>query len=248
MKSQNPKAIADKFYGDPFSRKIRDGNRCCEFGPSIFKSGFGTKSLLIDKETLTVYELPSGFGRFGDLPMLDYENKWGLFTWPDQGGIPIPDEDKILRKEEVIGRNNGADANESQQKNQGVDELEVNISEAEQILFEAAEIEDTNIKLAEELYRKAIALLLKDAQTTTRDNFLMLAYSALGQLHVTQEQFLSAIDPLSDAVALCQSSDHKKELYFVGVVCVQLLADCYSALGRTEELAALAELLDRAEL
>lgn len=246
MKPHNPKAIADKYYGDPFSRKVREGKRCCLFGPSIFKSGVGTKSLLIDKETLTVYELPSSFGRFGDLPMLDYENKWGLFAWPEQGGIPIPDEDKILRQETVRSANTGAVANASQHQNQSLEEFETNNVEAEQILFEAAEVEDTNIKLAEELYRKAIALLLNDPQSSTRDNFLMLAYSALGHLLVTQEQFLAAIEPLNNAVALCQSSEHKKELYFVGVVCVQLLTDCYSALGRTEELAALAQVLERA--
>ena len=106
MKSHNPKSIADKFYGDPFSRKIREGKRCCLFGPSIFKSGYGGAQLLIDKETLIRYEIYSGMMQYGDLPFLDYENQLGLFTWPSEGGKPIADDEKIKEQkalEELTG-------------------------------------------------------------------------------------------------------------------------------------------------
>lgn len=343
MKSHNPKAIADKFYGDPFSRKIREGKRCCLFGPSIFKSGHGGAQLLIDKETLTRYEIYSGMIRFGELPFLDYENQLGLFTWPSEGGKPIADEEKILSQQitnlkqtnwQTSAENikllvalldqqatsnlklkdaNFADiekifheainiqmqhpklfANSSQTAldhylyqlkikgrisekqdleskwtaalggnisaprqaaNEATAELveaveiveETSNVEAEQLLFDAADAEDAkNLKLAEELYRKAIALLLKDPPNLSRDQFVMLSYSALGQMLVAQQQFLSATEPLASSVAFFQASQHQQELMLSATVCLQLLGECFTELGRTDELAALARVMDEA--
>lgn len=247
MKSHNPKAIADKFYGDPFSRKIKEGKRCCLFGPSIFKSGYRGAMLLIDKETLTRYEIHSGMLRYGDLPFLDYENQMGLFTWPSEGGKPIADEEKIRLEEKSAAAKTGgqAEAGAATDVPKGLEETS-NI-EAEQLLFDAAEAEDANNqKLAEELYKKAITVLLKDEPNVTRDSFLMLAYSALGHLLVVQKQFLIATEPLASSIAFFQSSDCKQELRLSATVCVQLLGECLTELGRSDELAALAIVLEEA--
>jgi tetratricopeptide (TPR) repeat protein len=251
MKSHNPKAIADKFYGDPFSRKIREGKRCCLFGPSIFKSGYGGAILLIDKESLARYEIYSGMMRYGDLPFLDYENQLGLFSWPNGGGAPIADEEKIQLKQ-------AADLRQANQNLEKEDEKEASCQtekgrsgeylEAEQLLFDAAEAEDANnLTLAEDLYRKAIAVLLTEEPCVTRDSFLMLAYSALGHLLVGQKQFLEATKALDSSVNFFQSSNHKQELLLTGTVCVQILAECLTALGRTSELATLAKVIEQAK-
>jgi hypothetical protein len=253
MKPHNPKAIADKYYGDPFSRKAREGKRCCLFGPSIFKSGVGGAMLLIDKETLTRYEIHSGMMRYGDLPFLDYENQLGLFSWPSEGGAPIADDEKILLKQVAELRQS-----EQNSKDEDAQLFEAQLRadndrsgeqlEAEQFLFDAAEAEDANnLKLAEDLYSKAIAVLLRDEPSVTRDSFLMLAYSALGHLLVGQKQFLEATKALTSSVTFFQSSNYKQELLLTGTVCVQILAECLTALGRTDELAALAEVLDQAK-
>jgi hypothetical protein len=253
MKSHNPKAIADKFYGDPFSRKIREGKRCCLFGPSIFKSGYGGAQLLIDKETLIRYEIYSGMMQYGDLPFLDYENQLGLFTWPSEGGKPIADDEKIKEQKALEEKSNGANsepkietANVAANAAAKVLDEPGNL-EAEQLLFDAADAEDAkNHKLAEELYRQAITVLLKDEAHISRDSFLMLAYSALGHLLVAQKQFLPATEPLASSVAFFQASQYKQELMLSATVCVQLLGECLTELGRTDELAALATVMDEA--
>ncbi len=253
MKSHNPKSIADKFYGDPFSRKIREGKRCCLFGPSIFKSGYGGAQLLIDKETLIRYEIYSGMIQYGDLPFLDYENQLGLFTWPSEGGKPIANDEKIKERKALEETSNGANGETIIEKanvaaKAGANELdEPGNLEAEQLLFDAADAEDAqNHKLAEELYRKAITVLLKDEAHISRDSFLMLAYSALGHLLVAQKQFLPATEPLASSVAFFQASQYKQELMLSATVCVQLLGECLTELGRTDELAALATVMDEA--
>ena len=251
MKSHNPKAIADKFYGDPFSRKIREGKRCCLFGPSIFKSGYGGAQLLIDKETLTRYEIYSGMMQYGDLPFLDYENQLGLFTWPSEGGKPIANDEKIKERKALEEKSTGANgetkietANVAAKAAAKVLDEPGNL-EAEQLLFDAADAEDAqNHKLAEDLYRQAITVLLKDEAHVSRDSFLMLAYSALGHLLVAQKQFLPATEPLASSVAFFQASQYKQELMLSATVCVQLLGECLTELGRTDELAALATVMD----
>ncbi|MDP3506556.1 MAG: hypothetical protein Q8T09_01070 [Candidatus Melainabacteria bacterium] len=253
MKSHNPKAIADKFYGDPFSRKIREGKRCCLFGPSIFKSGYGGAILLIDKESLARYEIYSGMMRYGDLPFLDYENQLGLFSWPSGGGAPIADEEKILQKQIVEHKQSDQNSKDDvaqplEAQWQAENDRSGEHLEAEQFLFDAAEAEDANnLKLAEGLYRKAIACLVRDEPSVTRDSFLMLAYSALGHLLAGQKQFLEATKALTSSVDFFQSSNYKQELLLTGTVCVQILAECLTALGRTDELAALAEVLEQAK-
>ncbi|MBP6746772.1 hypothetical protein KA344_16150 [bacterium] len=335
MKPHNPKAIADKYYGDPFSRKAREGKRCCLFGPSIFKSGYGGAMLLIDKETLTRYEINSGMMRYGDLPFLDYENRLGLFSWPREGGAPIADDEKILLKQIADLRQSNWQASAEnikllaalldQQAASYLKLKEPNFSdvekilleaisiqmqhpklfssdtatpldrylkelklkgrseeiqlleakwqaarsgdkvaaieatahadaheetgniEAEQLLFDAAEAEDANNqKLAEELYKRAITVLLRDKPNVIRDSFLMLAYSALGHLLVAQKQFLTATEPLASSIAFFQTSEYKQELMLSATVCVQLLGECLTELGRTDELAALAAVMDEA--
>ncbi len=250
MKSHNPKAIADKFYGDPFSRKIREGKRCCLFGPSIFKSGYGGAQLLIDKETLTRYEIYSGMMQYGDLPFLDYENQLGLFTWPNEGGKPIANEEKIKARKALEEKPTGAIVERKiETANAAGKALEEHGNlEAEQLLFDAADAEDAkNHKLAEDLYRQAITVLLKDEAHISRDSFLMLAYSALGHLLVAQKQFLPATEPLASSVAFFQASQYKQELMLSATVCVQLLGECLTELGRTDELAALATVMDEAK-
>lgn len=253
MKSHNPKAIADKFYGDPFSRKIREGKRCCLFGPSIFKSGYGGAQLLIDKETLTRYEIYSGMMQYGDLPFLDYENQLGLFTWPSEGGKPIANQEKIKERKALEEKSAGAKGETKIETANGAAKAAAKVLdepgnlEAEQLLFDAADAEDAkNHKLAEDLYRQAITVLLKDEAHISRDSFLMLAYSALGHLLVSQKQFLPATEPLASSVAFFQASQYKQELMLTATVCVQLLGECLTELGRSDELAALATVLDEA--
>jgi hypothetical protein len=74
----------------------------------------------------------------------------------------------------------------------------------------------------------------------------MLAYSALGHLLVAQKQFLPATEPLASSVAFFQASQYKQELMLSATVCVQLLGECLTELGRTDELAALATVMDEA--
>jgi len=207
--------------------------------------------LLIDKETLTRYEIYSGMMQYGDLPFLDYENQLGLFTWPNEGGKPIANDEKIREQKALEEKSTGANvetkietANIAANAAAKVLDEPGNL-EAEQLLFDAADAEDAqNHKLAEELYRQAITVLLKDEAHISRDSFLMLAYSALGHLLVAQKQFLPATEPLASSVAFFQASQYKQELMLSATVCVQLLGECLTELGRTDELAALATVMD----
>lgn len=96
MNKKEAQAVARSYYRDRFARLIKDGNRGWVFGPSILTAGVGGCTLIIEKQSGYQFEIPSAFVGFCELAIEDFEERNGLFDWPEQGGVPSPNREKLL--------------------------------------------------------------------------------------------------------------------------------------------------------
>ncbi len=96
MNEKEAREIAQKYYNDPFARLTKDGERGWVFAPSLLGATFGAAVLVIEKKTGLAYELPSGYIGYHDLALEDFETRQGMFQWPENGGVPLPNREALL--------------------------------------------------------------------------------------------------------------------------------------------------------